>query len=158
MYRQTALGVPECRPPIQPAPHPGRYHLAGDPWPMYGSLDESTVWAEWSQATGGAVAPEDDPRWLCVFDADLIVLDLRRPEVLDALDVDVDALNAPWAPGSPNRDCLRVSVAAKVAGAEAIVVPSAAAPSAWNLDVLSSGLHGLRRLSRTRTTPEPPTA
>ena len=69
---------------------------------MYGSIQEPTVWAEWSHATRGGVAPEDDPRWLCVFDADLSVLDLRRPEILDALDVTVDHLNADWAPGAPN--------------------------------------------------------
>ena len=93
---------------MQPAPHPGRYHLVGDPWPMYGSIDEATVWAEWSQATGGGVDPEDDPRWLCTFDADLAVIDLRRPEVLAALGVTIEQLSAAWAPGKPNRACLKV--------------------------------------------------
>src|SRR3989304_5030480 len=117
LSRQTALGVPGCQPPFQPAPHPGRYHLAGDPWPMYGSVEEPTVWVEWAHATGGGVAPEGDPRWLCVFDADLSVLDLRRPEILDALNVTVDDLNADWAPGAPNSACLKVSAAAAAAGA-----------------------------------------
>lgn len=124
---------------------------------MYGSMDESTVWAEWSHATGGGVAPEDDPRWLCVFDATLAVLDLRRPEILDALNVTVDDLNAPWAPGLPNPACLKVIAAAAVAGAEAMIVPSAARPGAWNLDVLPRGFAGLRRSKRRRRIPKPPT-
>ena len=124
---------------------------------MYGSIEETTVWAEWSHAAGGGVAPEDDPRWLCAFDADLAVLDLRRPEVLTAIGVTVEDLNARWAPGSPNRACLRVSAAAAAAGAEAIIVPSAARPGAWNLDVLPSGFSMLRRRRRQRMVPIPPT-
>lgn len=123
---------------------------------MYGSIEEATVWAEWSHATGGGVAPVDDPRWLCTFDADLAVLDLRRPEVLAALQVTVEGLNAGWVPGSPNRVCLRVSSAAAAAGAEAIIVPSAARPGAWNLDVLPAGFRNLRRRKRQRTVPRPP--
>jgi hypothetical protein len=124
---------------------------------MYGSIEEATVWAEWSHATGGGVTPDDDPRWLCAFDADLAVLDLRRPEVLSALDVTLEDLDAGWGPGSPNRACLKVSAAATVAGAEAIIVPSAARPGAWNLDVLPSGFSRLRRRRRQRTVPRPPT-
>ncbi len=123
---------------------------------MYGSIEEATVWAEWSHATWGGVPPADDPRWLCTFDADLAVLDLRRPEVLAALQVTVEDLNAAWAPGSPNRACLKVSSAATATGAEAIIVPSAARQGAWNLDVLPTGFSKLRRRKRQRTTPRPP--
>ncbi len=125
---------------------------------MYGSIEEATVWAEWSHATGGGVAPADDPRWLCTFDADLAVLDLRRPVVLAALQVTVEDLTAGWAPGSPNRACLKVSSAATATGAEAIIVPSAARPGAWNLDVLPTGFSKLRRRRRQRTIPQPPTS
>ena len=123
---------------------------------MYGSIDESTVWAEWSQATDGGVAPEDDPRWLCIFEADLAVVDLRRPEVRAALDVTVKQLTARWAPGSPNRACLKVRAAAAAAGADAMIVPSAALAGAWNLDVLPTGFASLRRVRRRRTVPRPP--
>ncbi len=123
---------------------------------MYSSIEEATVWSEWSHATGGAVRPADDLRWLCLFDADLAVMDLRRTEVLAALDVTVEDLNAGWAPGSPNRACLKVSAAAIAAGAEAIIVPSAARPGAWNLDVLPAGFPSLRRRKRQRTIPRPP--
>ena len=124
---------------------------------MYGSIEESTVWAEWAHATGGGVAPADDPRWLCVFDADLQVLDLRRPEVLAALDVTVEELTAAWAPGSPNLACLKVAAAAAAAGAQAMIVPSAARAGAWNIDVAPMGFANLRRRSRRRRIPEPPT-
>ena len=124
---------------------------------MYGSIEEQTVWAEWSHATGGGVAPEDDPRWLCVFDADLLVLDLRRPEVLDALHVTVDDLNADWAPGAPNAACMKASAAAVATGAAGMIVPSAAHPGAWNLVVLPSGFSGLERIKRQHKIPEPPT-
>ena len=125
---------------------------------MYGSIEESTVWAEWSHATGGGVAPVDDPRWLCVFDGDLQVLDLRRPAVLAALDVTVEELTAAWAPGSPNLACLKVAAAAAAAGAHAMIVPSAARAEAWNIDIMPVGFAGLRRRSRRRRIPDPPAA
>jgi|GEM_PF-2113683 RES domain. len=124
---------------------------------MYGSIEEPTVWAEWSHATDGGVAPKDDPRWLCVFHADLSVLDLRRPEILDALDLTVDDLNADWSPGSPNAARLKSSAAAAATGAEGMIVPSAAYPGAWNLDVLPKGFSGLRRIRREHKNPDPPT-
>ncbi len=124
---------------------------------MYGSIDEPTVWAEWSRATDGGVAPEDDPRWLCVFEADLRVVDLRRPEVLEALEVTPADLSGDWSPNAPNAACLRVALAATLAGAQAIVVPSAARPGGWNLDVLPTGFDRLRRVKRRRQLPVPPT-
>ncbi len=123
---------------------------------MYGSIDEETVWAEWSHATDGGVAPEDDPRWLCVFEGDLRVLDLRRPEVLDALGVTVEDLTADWTPDALNTACLKVSAAARLAGAHAMIVPSAALPRGWNLDVLPAGFDRLRRITRRRRLPAPP--
>jgi RES domain len=122
---------------------------------MYGSIDEPTVWAEWSQATDGGVAPGDDPRWLCIFEADLAVVDLRLPGVRAALGVTVEELTASWAPGSPNRACLKVRDATTAAGADAMIVPSAARAGGWNLDVLPTGFANLRRVRRRRTTPRP---
>ncbi|HEX5579208.1 MAG TPA: hypothetical protein VFY43_06050, partial [Candidatus Limnocylindria bacterium] len=76
---RRALRVPGCLPPEQPAPHPGRYHRAGDPWPLYAALDRDTMWAEWRHATDPPPRPDDDPRWVCALEADLMVLDLRDP-------------------------------------------------------------------------------
>ena len=79
-----------------------------------------------------ASRPDDDPRWLCVFEADLRVVDLRRAEVLDALEVTEADLAGDWTPDAPNAACLKVALAATLAGAQAIVVPSAARPGGWN--------------------------
>jgi RES domain-containing protein len=159
LYRQTALGVPACAPPLQPAPHPGRYHRAGDPWPLYAALDEPTIWAEWQHATGGAVQPDDDPRWRCIFDAELDpldLLDLRDPATRRALGVTLESLRASWSPTAPNDDCLAVTSAAAEMGLDGIIVPSAAAPDGWSIDVLPPAFGKLRLVARDRVIPAPP--
>jgi hypothetical protein len=148
--------VPACVPPAETAPHAGRYHGPGDPWPLYGALDETTIWAEWAHATGGAVRPADDPRWRCVFEADLAVLDLRDEGTRAALGVSLDDLVAPWSPDRPNRACRRVLAAALAARADAIIVPSAAHANGWSIDVLPGAFGRLRLLSRDEVTPAPP--
>src|SRR5207237_5002815 len=86
-YRQTAIHVPGCLPPSQPAPHAGRFHERGDPWPLYAALDPDTMWAEWSRATSGAVAPTEEERNVCTLDLEPRVLDLRSAATRDALGV-----------------------------------------------------------------------
>jgi hypothetical protein len=157
VYRQTALRVPACVPPAETAPHAGRYHGPGDPWPLYGALDEATIWAEWAHATGGAVRPEDDPRWRCIFEAELDVLDLRDELTRAALGTTLDDLVASWAPDRPSRACRRVMAAAIAAGADAIIVPSAALPGGWSIDVLPHAFEHLHLVSRDAVTPTPPT-
>jgi hypothetical protein len=156
IYRQTALHVPACLPPAQPAAHSGRYHGPGDPWPLYGALDEPTIWAEWAHATAGAVRPDDDPRWCCVFEANLAVLDLRDDATRASLDVGLADLVAPWSPDRPNRACRRVMGAALAAGADAIIVPSAALPGGWSIDVLPAAFGRLHLIAREPVTPAPP--
>jgi len=148
--------VPACVPPAETAPHAGRYHGPGDPWPLYGALDEATIWAEWAHATGGAVRPADDPRWRCVFEAELAVLDLRDDATRAALGVSLDELVAPWWPDRPNAACRRVLAAALAAGADAIIVPSAARGGGWSIDVLPAAFGRLRLLARDEVAPEPP--
>ena len=147
------MRVPDCRPPMQPAPHAGRYHRPGDPWPLYAALDRDTMWAEWSHATGGAVAPADDPRWVCVLDVDLRVLDLRDPAVRRALRVSEEQLTGDWAPDAPNPATLRVAAAARELGVDAAVVPSAAREGGWNLVVLPGGFDRVRTSRRRREVP-----
>lgn len=154
MWRQTALRVPGCLPPIQPAPHAGRYHQPGDPWPLYACLDPETMWAEWRRATGGGVAPEDDPRWVCTLDVDLAVLDLRDPGTRLGLGLDDAALVGDWAPGNPNPATTRVAEVAREMGVEGIVVPSAARPDGWNLVVLPRGFERVHLISRRRQVPQ----
>ncbi len=148
--------MPACTPPAERATHPGRYHGSDDPWPLYAALDEPTIWAEWAHATGGAVRPEDDRRWRCTFEADLAVLDLRDEGTREALGVSLDALTGAWSPDRPNGACRRVMAAAIEAGADAIIVPSAARPGGWSIDVLPRAFGRLRLVSREEMTPAPP--
>ena len=128
--------MPGCLPPKQPAPHAGRFYEPGDPWPLYASLDRDTMWAEWSRATSGRVAPEAEQRAVCALDLDLRVLDLRSVATRHALGVTLEQLTAEWAPDAPNRACLAVARAARDAGADGFVVPSAARDGGWNVAVL----------------------
>lgn len=155
VWRQTALHVPACLPPQQPAPHAGRYHRAGDPWPLYTALDLDTMWAEWQHATGGAVAPEDDERWVCRLEVDLTVLDLRDLATRRALGVDGAELVGDWSPDAPNAATMRVAEAAAELGVDGMVVPSAARPGGWNLAVLPRAFDRVRLVSRRRAVPAP---
>lgn len=144
--------MPGCLPPEQPAPHPGRYHGAGDPWPLYAALDRATMWAEWAHATDAPRQPDDDPRWVCALDVDLTVLDLREPATRRALRVGVAGLTGPWSPEAPNRDARRVARVAAELGVDGAIVPSAAAEGGWNLVVLPRAFERVRMRRRRRET------
>lgn len=144
------MGTPAF-PPDRPAPSPARFHRAGEPWPLYASLEPATAWAEWSAATRGGVDPAAERRRLWELDIrDLAVLDLRRPSAVEAIDID---------PGEIVRSrgtARRAAVRARSLGAEGMVVPSAAHPGHWNLVVFPSGF-GRVRPGRARTVrPRPP--
>lgn len=145
--------MPGCLPPVQPAPHAGRYHRVGDPWPLYASLDRATMWAEWSHATGGAIAPADDPRWVCALDLDLTVLDLRDAATRRALRVTERQLTGDWAPDTPNPATSRVMRAARDLGVDGVVVPSAARAGGWNVAVLPAAFDRVGLARRRRETP-----
>lgn len=100
--------------------------------------------------------PEDDPRWCCSFEADLSVLDLRDDATQAVLGVTLVDLVVPWSPDLPNRACRRVMEAALAAGADAIIVPSAALPGGWSIDVLPGAFERLRLVARQLVTPAPP--
>jgi RES domain-containing protein len=111
------------------------------------------MWSEWSRATDADVPPDEDPRWVCTFEADVAVLDLRDPATRRALRVTVGQLTGRWSPEAPNAAALRVTAAARRLGVDGIVVPSAARPGGWNLAVLPSGFERLRLVRRRRETP-----
>ena len=157
-WRQTALRVPGCLPPVQPAPHAGRYHRVGDPWPLYASLERETMWLEWAFATDGAVRPEDDPRWVCILDLDLSVLDLRDAATRRALRVTESQLTGRWTPDAPNRATLRVMRVARELGVDGVVVPSAARAGGWNVAVLPAGFDRVRVVRRRHEVPRPPSS
>lgn len=154
-WRQTALRVPGCFPPLQPAPHAGRYHRPGDPWPLYAALERETMWAEWEHATRGAVPAEDEERWVCRLEVDLTVLDLRDPATRLALGVSAEQLTDDWSPERPNRATLRVAAAAHELGVDGMVVPSAARRGGWNLAVLPHAFERVRLAHRRRARPAP---
>jgi RES domain-containing protein len=111
------------------------------------------MWSEWARATDADVPPDEDPRWVCTFEADVAVLDLRDPATCRALGVTVAQLTGRWSPQAPNAAALRVAAAAQRLGVDGMVVPSAARPGCWNLAVLPSGFERLRLVRRRRETP-----
>jgi len=152
-YRQTAIQVPDCLPPQQPAGHAGRYHRPGDPWPLYASLDHDTMWAEWARATAGGVEREGEERAVCTLDLDLRVLDLRAPATRETLGVTLQQLVGQWSPESPNQACMAVARAAAEARADGFVVPSAARAGGWNVAVLPAAFDRVHVARRVRARP-----
>lgn len=150
MHRQTGLDIPAF-PPDRPAPGEARCHRAGDPWPLYASLDAETAWAEWSAATRGEVDPSGERRRLWRLEVtELDVVDLRREETRRELRVDLAALTGPRdrAQGLARR--------ARRLGAKGMVLPSAAYPDHWNLVVFPAGFGKVRVAGSTATQPKPP--
>lgn len=149
MHRQTGVDTPAL-PPDRPAPTEGRYHRPGDPWPLYASLDEATVWAEWSAATRGAVDPSTERRSLWPIEiTDLPIIDLRRPETCEALGVTLEQLTGPRLAAQ------ELAPRARAMGALGIVAPSAARPDAWNLVVFPKGFEHVAPGRRRRMHPRP---
>ena len=150
MHRQTGLDTPAF-PPDRPAPTEGRYHQPGEPWPLYASLEPATVWAEWSAATRGAIDPASERRRLWKLDTDALpVVDLRRPDVATELEVQLEELTGARARAHA------LAGRAKEAGAQGMIVPSAARAGAWNLVVFPSGFTRVRAAGSRVMNPRPP--
>ncbi len=150
MHRQTGLDTPAF-PPDRPAPTEGRYHRAGEPWPVYASLEPATVWAEWNAATRGAIAPSSERRRIWRLDAkSLPVVDLRRPEVAAELEVKLEDLTGARARAQP------LAARVREAGAQGMIVPSAARAGAWNLVVFPEGFGRVRAAGSRVMNPCPP--
>jgi len=81
---------------------------------------------------------------------DLAVVDLRRPEVVSALELRLDELTGPRARAQA------LAGRARALGADGMVVPSAAHRGAWNLVVFPSGFGRLRAARSRSTSPRPP--
>lgn len=151
MHRQTGLDTPAF-PPDRPAPTEGRYHRPGEPWPLYASLDPATAWAEWSAATRGAIEPATERRRLWRLDADrLPVIDLRRSGVAAELGVKLDDLIGPRSRAHA------LAERAREAGAQGMIVPSAAQAGAWNLVVFPGGFSRVQAAGSRVMNPRPPT-
>ena len=111
------------------------------------------MWSEWAHATDGRVPPDQDPRWACVLDVDLRVLDLRDPATRRALRAGLPALTGPWSPDQPNATTLRVAAAAVRLSVDGLIVPSAVRDRGWNAVILPAGFSGVNLTRRRRETP-----
>ena len=150
MHRQTGLDTPAL-PPDSPAPVEARCHRAGDPWPLYASLDVETVWAEWSAATRGRIDPSSERRRLWRLNVrNVRIVDLRRPEVRAELDVDLASLTG------PRRAAQALAARARDIGADGLVLPSAAHAGHWNLVVFPVAFAKVSVHGSTATHPTPP--
>jgi len=114
------------------------------------------MWAEWRRATSGSAYAQEEERTVCALDLDLRVLDLRVEATRKALGVTLEQLTSEWSPDAPNRACLAVARAARDAGANGFVVPSAARAGGWNLAVLPSAFDRVAVVRQTRSHPAPP--
>jgi RES domain-containing protein len=111
------------------------------------------MWAEWSRATAGGIAAGSEQRTECTLDLDLRVLDMRSAATREAIGVTLDDLTGAWSPEMANPSCLAVARAARDAGADAFVVPSAARPGGWNVAVLPTAFDAVRVIRRRRARP-----
>ena len=129
----------------------GRYHRAGEPWPLYAALDPPTAWAEWRATTRGGIAGSHELRRLWRLRVrDLVVLDLRRAEVRAAMGLDEGDLVG------PREHPQRLAARARRIGAAGIVAPSAAQPGGFALVVFPAGFGALRVSGSDAAHPDPP--
>ena len=115
------------------------------------------MWAEWRRATSSGVDAHEEERTVCTLDLELSVLDLRSEATRKALGVTLDQLTGEWSPDAPNAACLNVARAARDAGAEGFVVPSAARAGGWNVAVLPSAFDRVVVMRQVRSHPAPAT-
>ena len=138
-------------PPDRPAPVEARCHRAGDPWPLYASLDCETVWAEWSAATRGAIDPSSERRRLWRLDVtDVSVIDLRRWEAREQLGIELDAITGPRPAAQ------ELAARARDLGADGLILPSAAHDGHWNLVVFPTAFPKVHVAGSVATRPRPP--
>ena len=111
------------------------------------------MWAEWRRATSNGVDAQAEERMVCTLDVDLRVLDLRSRTTRDALSVTLEQLTGEWSPDAPSQACLAVARAAREAGADGFVVPSAARDGGWNVAVLPGAFDHVHVTRQARSQP-----
>jgi len=99
------------------------------------------------------VDPQEEQRTVCILDLEMRVLDLRSPTTREALGVTLEQLTGDWSPDTPNRACLAVARAARNAGADGFVVPSAARDGGWNVAVLPGAFDRVHVARQVRSHP-----
>jgi RES domain-containing protein len=119
-----------------PAAGPGRYHRAGDDGAWYASMTERGAWAElFRHHTSNEVSPFEVRRRIGRARVEnLRVLDLTDPRVRETLGVSDDDLI-----GDDFTRCQALGEAARAAGFEGVLAPSAALAGEVILVVFPSG-------------------
>jgi RES domain-containing protein len=120
-----------------PAIGPGRYHRAGDAGAWYASASERGAWAELLRHhTSSELSPFEVRRRIGrARVANLRVLDLTDPQVREAL-----ALTEADLTGDDLTRCQRLGEAARAAGFEGMLAPSAALPGETILVVFPAAI------------------
>jgi RES domain-containing protein len=134
-------------PPSRLADGPARYHAKGDPWPMYCALSEAAARAEARVRSG----PIDERRCKHVLSIiDLVVIDLREPDTVAYLEIDLRDLVR-------EQDSARPLASRAIAlGAEGMVVPCAPEDGEWNLVIFSTGFWTVTQTSEEGWQPKLP--
>lgn len=105
----------------------------------YGSRSERGAWAElFRHFTDDDVDPFEVRRRIGRADIEVVVLDLTKPQIREALGVDYDELIADGL-----QLCQELAELARIAGFEAIHAPSAALPGERNLAIFGSAIEKL---------------
>lgn len=119
-----------------PARTQGRYHRFGGPGVWYASSREQAAWAElFRHVPEGGVDPFEVRRRVGRIHVDgLQVLDLTSPQVQAALGLDASVLGR-----DDYRLTQQIAAAAREAGCEGILAPSAALPGCRTLVVFTAG-------------------
>jgi hypothetical protein len=104
------------------------------------------------------VDSHQEERIVCTLDLDLRVLDLRVEATRKTLGVTLEQLSGAWSPDAPNRACLAVAQAARDAGVDGYVIPSAAHAGGWNVAVLPSAFGRVAVVRQIRSHPASATA
>jgi RES domain-containing protein len=124
-----------------PAAGDGRYHRDGDPGAWYASSKEGAAWAELLRhsRSGGPSSTEVRRKIGRVRVEELEVLDLTDPDMRRQLGVSVRDLT-----GEDRSLCQEIASAARSAGFDGILAPSAAVRGERTLVVFPSGTSKIR--------------
>lgn len=119
-----------------PAVGAGRYHRRGDPGVWYAANQEQAAWTElFRHFTADGIDPFEVRRRVGRVSVDLDVLDLTSPSVRTHLGVTIDNLT-----GDDYAITQELATAARRAGFDAVLAPSAALPDRQTLAVFVSAM------------------
>lgn len=134
-----------------PAKGPGRYHRTGEPGVWYASNQEQAAWAElFRHFHDDGVDPFEVRRRIGRVSVSITVLDVTDASVRSHLDIDADELV-----GDDLTATQQLAAAARDAGFEGVLAPSAALPGRTTLAVFARALGGVTSESSQVRRPPP---